>query len=95
MRQAGSGLCLVAHWMHKRRLRRLKTYYSEFGVDVPSTPPVGGRAPFDELKCEVIEEYRPMVVSFHFGLPEPMLLNRVKAAGSVVLSSATTVAEAC
>jgi nitronate monooxygenase len=37
---------------------------------------------------------RPEVVSFHFGLPEAALLQRVKAAGAKVLSSATTVEEA-
>jgi nitronate monooxygenase len=44
--------------------------------------------------CEMIEETKPKVVSFHFGLPAPQLLSRVKAAGSVVLGCATTVAEA-
>jgi len=34
------------------------------------------------------------VVSFHFGLPEPALLGRVKASGAIVMASATTVAEA-
>jgi nitronate monooxygenase len=42
----------------------------------------------------VVEELEPEVVSFHFGLPEPGLVNRVKAMGAVVLSSATTAAEA-
>ncbi len=37
---------------------------------------------------------KPEVVSFHFGLPEPALVKRVKATGAVVLSSATTAAEA-
>ena len=42
----------------------------------------------------MIEETRPTVVSFHFGLPPAELLSRVKAAGALILSSATTVAEA-
>jgi nitronate monooxygenase len=42
----------------------------------------------------VVEETRPGVVSFHFGLPEESLLERVRAAGCLVLASATTVAEA-
>jgi nitronate monooxygenase len=42
----------------------------------------------------VVEEAKPEVVSFHFGLPDPALLARVKAAGCRVMSSATTVAEA-
>jgi nitronate monooxygenase len=44
--------------------------------------------------CAIVEKARPEVVSFHFGLPEPALLSRVKAAGCRVLSSATTVEEA-
>jgi nitronate monooxygenase len=52
------------------------------------------RQPFDEAFCAVVEETRPGVVSFHFGLPEESLLKRVKAAGCALLSSATTVAEA-
>jgi len=72
----------------------LAPYYVEVGLD-PSTPPAGaGRAPFDGAFCEVVEEYRPDVVSFHFGLPEKGLLDRVKATGAKVISSATTVTEA-
>jgi nitronate monooxygenase len=37
---------------------------------------------------------RPPVVSFHFGLPEPGLLARVRGTGAKILSSATTVDEA-
>lgn len=44
--------------------------------------------------CTVVEETKPDVVSFHFGLPDPALLARVKAAGCCVISSATTVEEA-
>ena len=33
-------------------------------------------------------------MSFHFGLPEPALLRRIKAAGCAIISSATTVDEA-
>src|SRR6185503_3946856 len=44
--------------------------------------------------CAIVEDSRPEVVSFHFGLPDPALLSRVKAAGCRVLSSATTVEEA-
>ncbi len=44
--------------------------------------------------CELVEELKPEVVSFHFGLPDPALLKRVKAAGCIVMSSATIVREA-
>jgi nitronate monooxygenase len=73
---------------------RLGPYYRELGVD-PATIPAGpGRLPFDAAAAELLEELRPAVVSFHFGLPAPGLLARVKATGAKVLSSATTVEEA-
>jgi nitronate monooxygenase len=73
---------------------RLQPYYEELGID-PSTPmPSSNRAPFDAAFCEVIEELKPEVVSFHFGLPEASLLARVKAAGAIVMSSATVATEA-
>ncbi|WP_434519574.1 NAD(P)H-dependent flavin oxidoreductase [Pseudomonas sp. NFX1] len=72
----------------------LKPYYSEVGADFQAPTPVSNRAPFDEQSCQLVERLRPEVVSFHFGLPAPQLLQRVKATGAKVLSSATTVAEA-
>ena len=72
----------------------LEPYYRELGVDFEAPTPVSNRAPFDAAACAVVEEFRPEVVSFHFGLPEKSLLERVKATGAKVLSSATTVAEA-
>ena len=73
---------------------RLQPYYQEFSIDPAAPIPTSNRAPFDAAFCEVIEELKPQVVSFHFGLPETSLLRRVKAAGCLVLSCATTVAEA-
>lgn len=77
-----------AHW---RGL--LAGYYAEQGLrldDIPSGP---GRQPFGEETLALVETYRPAVVSFHFGLPAPELLARVKASGALVFSSATTVEE--
>lgn len=74
--------------------RRLAPYYVEAGLDPDQPLAAGGRAPFDEAFCAVVEDYRPEVVSFHFGLPTPALLDRVKRTGAKVLSSATTLAEA-
>ena len=72
----------------------LKPYYVELGID-PATPvPSSNRTPFDETLCAAVEDIEPEVVSFHFGLPEASLLKRVKAAGCIVMSSATTVEEA-
>jgi nitronate monooxygenase len=73
---------------------RLKSYYQEFGVDPAAPVTAANRAPFDEAMCAVVEELKPEVVSFHFGLPHPALVKRVKAAGSIVMSSATIVKEA-
>ncbi|SDA37677.1 nitronate monooxygenase [Pseudomonas sp. NFACC15-1] len=74
--------------------QRLKPYYQELGVDFDAPTPVSNRTPFDDAACRVLEEMRPKVVSFHFGLPEKSLLDRVKATGAKILSSATTVEEA-
>ncbi|AUG41509.1 NAD(P)H-dependent flavin oxidoreductase [Pseudomonas chlororaphis] len=72
----------------------LEPYYRELGADFEAPTPVSSRAPFDAVSCELVEELRPEIVSFHFGLPEPALLARVKATGAKVLSSASTVDEA-
>jgi nitronate monooxygenase len=72
----------------------LEAYYAEVGADFAAPTPVSNRAPFDEQSCVLVEQLRPEVVSFHFGLPQATLLQRVKASGAKVLSSATTVEEA-
>ncbi|AZE11800.1 nitronate monooxygenase [Pseudomonas chlororaphis] len=72
----------------------LEPYYRELGADFEAPTPVSSRAPFDAVSCELVEELRPEIVSFHFGLPEPALLARVKATGAKILSSASTVDEA-
>jgi len=72
----------------------LEPYYRELGADFDAPTPVSDRAPFNDAACQVVETFRPEVVSFHFGLPEKSLLDRVKATGAKVLSSATTVEEA-
>ena len=72
----------------------LQPYYSESGLDSDASAPFALRLPFDEAACEAVEAARPPVISFHFGLPEPGLLARVKATGAIVLASATTVPEA-
>ncbi len=73
---------------------RLRPYYLELGLDPDMDAPASNRTPFDAALCGLVEEFRPEVVSFHFGLPEQALVERVKATGAKVLSSATTVAEA-
>ena len=72
----------------------LAPYYAEFGVDPAEVSAGPGRMPFSTDMADVLEAFRPAVVSFHFGLPAADLLARVKAWGACVLGSATTVAEA-
>ena len=73
---------------------RLTAYYVELGLDPQAPINAPNRTPFDAAMCDVVVAAGPAVVSFHFGLPDAALLNRVKDAGCLVLSSATTVAEA-
>lgn len=70
----------------------LRPYYDEYGVVPGPTGPL--RLPFGEAMCAAVEEVRPEVVSFHFGLPGEALLGRVRATGAFILATATTVAEA-
>jgi nitronate monooxygenase len=72
----------------------LSPYYQAFGID-PATIAAGpGRAPFSSDVADIVGEFRPAVVSFHFGLPSADLLGLVRAWGSKILASATTVEEA-
>lgn len=70
----------------------LLPYYDEFDVQ----PEKGGalRLPFDDSMCTAVEEARPEVVSFHFGLPDEGLLARVRATGAIIIGNATTLEEA-
>lgn len=72
----------------------LKPYYLEYGLDPEQMPKGAGRQPFSPAAAEVLEAHRPAVVSFHFGLPEPGLVRRVKSWGSRIIASATSVKEA-
>ena len=72
----------------------LAPYYKEYGIDVDTIPAGPGRAPFSSEAADVLDEFKPAVVSFHFGLPSAGLLARVRAWGSKILSSATTIEEA-
>ncbi|QEM83277.1 MULTISPECIES: NAD(P)H-dependent flavin oxidoreductase [Halomonas] len=101
---AGQGPLNVNFFCHHlpepqpERLQRwresLAPYHQELGIEPPPPSDTPSRRPFDEEACAQVEKHRPAVVSFHFGLPEAALLERVKATGALVLSSATTVEEA-
>lgn len=72
----------------------LRPFYRECGLDVDAIDPGPGRGAFDRDALRLIQELRPPIVSFHFGLPAPDLLAAVRATGAKVWSSATTVDEA-
>lgn len=72
----------------------LAPYYRELGLDLDAVGVGAGRLPFDAASAALVEELRPPVVSFHFGLPARELLERVRAGGARILASATTVDEA-
>ncbi len=72
----------------------LAPYYAEYGMEADAVPAGSGRSPFSARLADMLEVFRPPLVSFHFGLPSPDLLARVRGWGSRVISSATTVEEA-
>jgi nitronate monooxygenase len=74
--------------------RRLDAYFVELGLDNNTSIPSSNRAPFDHKMCDLVLEFHPEVVSFHFGLPGKNLLARAKGTGAKILSSATSVDEA-
>ncbi|MXQ14542.1 NAD(P)H-dependent flavin oxidoreductase [Microvirga makkahensis] len=74
--------------------QRLEGFSVELGLDPKAPVPAAARVPFDSAMCDLVEEFKPEVVSFHFGLPERSLLERVGATGAKIVSSATTVDEA-
>lgn len=79
---------------HAAWLAVLQPFFAEYGLTQADIPASGGRQPFDEAALALVEQYRPPVVSFHFGLPPQPMLERVKKTGAEVWASATTVAEA-
>jgi nitronate monooxygenase len=74
-------------------LARIAAYFAELGVEPPKLPLPAGHAPFGEADCVAIEELRPEIVSFHFGLPPEPLLARVKSMGCKILGCATSLRE--
>jgi nitronate monooxygenase len=74
--------------------QHLAPYYRELGLDLTVAVVAANRAPFDADMCDLVEELKPEVVSFFYGLPDPALFSRVKATGCVVVGAATTVKEA-
>jgi nitronate monooxygenase len=74
--------------------RFLRPHYQHWGLDIDAVLPTRLRVPFDADSCAVVEEIAPKVVSFHFGLPDPTLVGRLKDRRITILSTATSVREA-
>jgi nitronate monooxygenase len=72
----------------------LKPYYDEYDIAIDAIPAGAQREPFNPESLEILQDLKPPVVSFHFGLPSIDLLNAVKKTGARIMCSATTVAEA-
>lgn len=72
----------------------LEPYFAEYGIIAEDIPTAPGLVPFNHEMADVLEEFKPEIVSFHFGLPSSNLLARVKGWESKVLASATTIEEA-
>src|SRR5436190_16261495 len=72
----------------------LAPYYKECDIDPSNIPTCAGRAAFSAEVADLLQQFKPAVVSFHFGLPAADLIARIKTFGAKVLASATTVDEA-
>lgn len=72
----------------------LSEYFDELGVEPPGENPASMREPFGDGAMSVLERFKPAVVSFHFGLPEPKYVKQIKRWGARILGSATTIEEA-
>lgn len=72
----------------------LRPYYDEVGLSMRDVVAAPARLPFNMEMAELLAEFKPEVVSFHFGLPARTLIERVKQWDAIVMSTATTVAEA-
>ena len=73
---------------------KLTSTYQAHGIDPASVGSGPGRAPFSEESLQLMGQFKPAVVSFHFGLPKAEWVQQLKAWGLQVWSSATTVEEA-
>jgi nitronate monooxygenase len=72
---------------------RLAPFFDDLGIEQDGGSPSMMIPVFGEAQCVALERARPDVVSFHLGLPAEQFVARLKTAGMVILSSATTVAE--
>lgn len=73
----------------------LRPHFERFGAAPPAALTEIYRSFLaDEPMLELLLETRPAVVSFHFGLPQQAWIDALKAAGIVLLTTATSLEEA-
>lgn len=72
----------------------LGNYYEEYDIDPTTISSSTSRKPFDQQAAEILGQFKPPIVSFHFGLPSPELLNYIRSWNAKIMSTATTVEEA-
>ncbi len=78
----------------KKWLQILQPYFEELGINHDEAKAGPSRLPFSQEHIEILKEFKPSILSFHFGLPDKKLLEQVKQWGTKILSTATTVEEA-
>lgn len=71
----------------------LQPYYAQLGIQPNSQSSGASRQPFNAEILARLADFRPSVVSFHFGLPQDALLDTLRSWGTKILSTATTVEE--
>src|SRR5205085_11841782 len=74
-------------------LQHLQAHYQAHVLG-PVPEPQGEVSDVGPDHVALLLETKPEAVSFHFGLPEPEVIEAIRSAGIFIISSATTVAEA-
>lgn len=74
--------------------QQLSPWFDAYALSADSVPQAPSRQPFNEDNADLLAQFQPPVVSFHFGLPKAELVARIKSWGTLVMSSATTLDEA-
>lgn len=80
-------------YVFERLKKQLQPHYDQYGLGAVGEPKAGAFT-FDEERCDACIKLSPKMVSFHFGLPAENLVTKLKDAGIVIVSSATSRAEA-
>ncbi|MFG1392627.1 NAD(P)H-dependent flavin oxidoreductase [Xanthobacter agilis] len=75
-------------------LKALEPAFQRFGAaPPPAIHEIYKSFRADDAMVEMLVAERPAVVSFHFGLPDAEVIGRLKAAGTVLLATATSLGE--